>query len=61
MEGHLSTASLLAINEEKYSLIRDGIPVTVSRPQGQREAKTAILIDFVTGQSLIVSANMGLF
>ena len=28
MEGTLSTASLMQINEEKYTLIRDGIPVT---------------------------------
>lgn len=29
LEHRLSTASLLQINEEKYFLIRDGIPVTV--------------------------------
>ena len=28
----LSTSSLLQINEEKYFLIRDGIPVTVKKP-----------------------------
>ena len=46
MEEHLSTASLLAINEGKYYLIRDGIPVTISHPKGQRELRTAVLIDF---------------
>ena len=35
MESRLSTASLMQINEEKYALIRDGIPVTVQRP-GER-------------------------
>ena len=32
MEHRLSTASLLQINEEKYFLIRDGIPVTAKKP-----------------------------
>ncbi|SHF11406.1 type I restriction endonuclease subunit R [Schwartzia succinivorans] len=45
-ESHLSTASLLQINEEKYSLIRDGIPVTVKKPDGKTETKRAKLIDF---------------
>lgn len=46
MEQHLSTASLLQINEEKYNLIRDGIPVTVKRPDGRTEEKKAAVIDF---------------
>lgn len=29
LESRLSTASLLQVNEEKYFLLRDGIPVTV--------------------------------
>lgn len=37
MEAHLSTASLMQINEEKYALIRDGIPVTVKRPDGKQK------------------------
>ena len=40
MEHRLSTASLLQINEEKYSLIRDGIPVTVKKPGGRTEKNT---------------------
>ncbi len=43
---HLSTASLLEINEEKYFLIRDGIPVTVEKPHGEQEKKRAVVIDF---------------
>lgn len=43
---HLSSASLLQINEEKYFLIRDGIPVTVKKPNGKTEEKKAIVIDF---------------
>ena len=46
MESHLSTASLMQINEEKYSLIRDGIPVTVKSPDGKTQEKRAQVIDF---------------
>ncbi len=46
MEHRLSTASLLQINEEKYFLIRDGIPVTVKKPGGRTEKKYAAVIDF---------------
>ena len=46
IEKHLSTSSLLQINEEKYFLIRDGIPVTVKRPDGRTETKKAAVIDF---------------
>ena len=46
LETHLSTASLLQINEEKYSMIRDGIPVTVKKPGGKTEEKKASVIDF---------------
>ena len=46
MESHLSTASLMQINEEKYTLIRDGSPVTVKRPGGKTEEKKAKVIDF---------------
>ena len=46
LERRLSTASLLQVNEEKYFLIRDGIPVTVKKPNGQTETKKATVIDF---------------
>ena len=46
LESRLSTASLLQINEEKYFLIRDGIPVTVRRPDGTTETRRAQVIDF---------------
>ena len=42
----LSTASLMQINEEKYFLLRDGIPVTVKRPDGKTEIKRAAVLDF---------------
>lgn len=46
LENRLSTSSLLQVNEEKYFLIRDGIPVTVKKPNGQTETKKAAVIDF---------------
>lgn len=46
LEERLSSASLLQVNEEKYFLIRDGIPVTVRRPDGTSETRRAAVIDF---------------
>jgi len=46
MTEHMSTASLIQINEEKYGYIRDGIPVTVKRPDGKTETKKAMVINF---------------
>ena len=46
LENRLSTSSPLQVNEEKYFLIRDGIPVTVKKPNGQIETKKAAVIDF---------------
>lgn len=46
LENRLSTSSLMQVNEEKYSLIRDGIPVTVKKPDGQTESRKAAVIDF---------------
>ena len=46
LEARLSTSSLLQINEEKYFLIRDGIPVTVKLPDGRTQTRKASVIDF---------------
>lgn len=46
MEQRLSTSSLMQINEEKYFLIRDGIPVTVKKPNGRTDTRRAMVIDF---------------
>lgn len=46
LDAHLSSASLLQINEEKYFLIRDGIPVTFKRPDGKNDTRRAMVIDF---------------
>ena len=46
MTSYMSSQTLMQINEEKYFLIRDGIPVTVKKPDGQTETKKAVVIDF---------------
>ena len=46
LEQRLSTASLLQVNEEKYFLLRDGVPVTVRRPDGRTDQRRAMVIDF---------------
>ncbi len=46
LEQRLSTSSLLQVNEEKYFLLRDGVPVTVRRPDGRTEQRRAMVIDF---------------
>lgn len=51
LENRLSTSSLLQINEEKYFFIRDGIKVTVKKPNGETEKQTAALIDFKNPQN----------
>lgn len=50
-EQRMSSSSLLQINEEKYFLIRDGIPVTVKRPDGKTETKQAMVIDFANPEN----------
>ena len=51
LEQRLSTSSLLQVNEEKYFLIRDGIPVAVKKPNGQTETKKASVIDFQNSEN----------
>ena len=46
LQHHLSTSSLLQINEEKYYFIRDGIPVAVKHKNGKTETRRAAVIDF---------------
>ena len=46
LRHHLSTSSLLQINEEKYYFIRDGIPVAVKHKSGKTETRRAAVIDF---------------
>lgn len=46
ISAHLSTDSILQINEKYYFLIRDGIPVKVKKPNGITEEKKVVVIDF---------------
>ena len=46
LRQRLSTSSLLQINEEKYFMLRDGIPVKLHHPDGRTEVKRAAIIDF---------------
>ena len=46
LKSYLSSSSLLQINEEKYFLIRDGISVTVKKPNGITEEQKIRVIDF---------------
>ena len=51
LRQRLSTSSLLQINEEKYFMIRDGIPVTFRHPDGRTEENPAMVIDFQTPEN----------
>ncbi len=57
LERHLSTSSLMQINEEKYFLLRDGIPVTVKRPDGKTDTKKALVFDFQNVDTTVSSPS----
>ena len=48
MTEHMSSQTLMQINEQKYQLIRDGIPVTRIKPNGETEDVRAKVIDFAS-------------
>ena len=48
MTEHMSSQTLMQINEQKYQLIRDGIPVTHVKPNGETEEVRAKVIDFAS-------------
>ncbi len=48
MTEHISSQTLMQINEQKYHLIRNGIPVTRTKPNGETEEVTAKVIDFLS-------------
>ena len=48
MTEHMSSQTLMQINEQKYQLIRDGIPVTRIKPNGESEEVRAKVIDFAS-------------
>ena len=48
MTEHMSSQTLMQINEQKYHLIRDGIPVTRTKPNGETEEVKVKVIDFAS-------------
>ena len=50
MAEHLSSQTLMQINEKKYSYIRDGVPVTRHKPDGETETARAKVIDFQSAE-----------
>lgn len=50
MTEHMSSQTLMQINEQKYQMIRDGIPVTRVKPNGETEEVKAKVIDFASPQ-----------
>lgn len=46
MTEHKSSQSLMQVNEQKYGYVRDGVPVTRIKPDGEREEVRAKVIDF---------------
>ena len=50
MTERMSSQSLMQINEQKYQYIKDGIPVTRTKPNGETEEVKAKVIDFASPQ-----------
>lgn len=46
MTSHMSSQTLMQINEEKYGFMRDGVPVTRLKPNGETETVKARVMDF---------------
>ncbi|MBO7507597.1 MAG: type I restriction endonuclease subunit R [Paludibacteraceae bacterium] len=51
MLSHVSTASLMQTNEQKYNLIRDGVEVSCTMPDGSVGRRKAKVIDFKEPES----------
>ncbi|WP_324665503.1 type I restriction endonuclease subunit R [Dehalococcoides mccartyi] len=44
--SYSSTSTLMQINREKYSMLRDGIPIKVSKPNGEQEDRRVRVFNF---------------
>ena len=44
--AYTASATLMQINEEKYSMLRDGIPIQVKKPDGTFESRNAAVFNF---------------
>ena len=51
LTSHLASASLLAINEEKYALLKNGLQVSFVDAKGEHKLRKVELIDFNTPQN----------
>ncbi|MDO4948826.1 MAG: type I restriction endonuclease subunit R [Bacteroidales bacterium] len=51
MTSYMSSQTLMQINEEKYQYLRDGVPVTRTKPNGETETVRARVIDFANVDS----------
>lgn len=49
MTEHMSSQTLMQINEQKYQYIRDGVPVTRVSPNGETKEVKARIINFEKG------------
>ena len=50
MTEYMSSQTLMQINEQKYQYIKDGVPVTRVKPNGETEEVKAKVIDFASPQ-----------
>ena len=48
--AYTASATLMQINEEKYSMLRDGIPVQVKKSDGSFETRYAVVFNFAEPQ-----------
>ena len=48
MTEHMSSQTLMQVNEQKYQYIKDGVPVTRVKPNGETEEVRAKVIDFAS-------------
>ena len=48
MSEHMSSQTLMQVNEQKYQYIKDGVPVTRVKPNGETEEVRAKVIDFAS-------------
>lgn len=46
MTNYMSSQTLMQINEEKYAYLRDGVPATRQKPNGETETVKARMMDF---------------
>lgn len=46
MTSYMSSQTLMQINEEKYQYLRDGVPVTRIKPNGETDTVRAKVVDF---------------